>query len=479
MRDISKKDKNDTALKQKFLEQSLQHMTEEFAHKIRELSLIKSISDALIDAADQRKVCLEITRIILNEFNAEYCSLMLVNEKTHNLEVKAAKRQVDNEGIYYENDAPALCRIDEGLAEIIIHSGSQIYIEDVKDDKRFTGDPLCTESSGSVLCLPLISGNKAIGALKLSAPETNAFVKEDRSLMQIVANHIANVLRNVQLVNNLKEAYTEQEKVLNKLKKAEKTLSNYVKDLEIMVEKRTNELVQSEKLASVGRLVAGIAHEINNPLTIVMGFIDLLADSKDMPKQFISRLEKVHDAAIRCTKIVNNLLKFSQKEPIERKNVDINSIIKVTLKLFDYQFKAHNIKLRKNLQKALPMTVGDSQQLQQVFLNFVSNAFDALSQRKDNKILEVKTRTEGDHIVIEYRDTGPGIKKEHQQKLFEPFFTTKDIGKGTGLGLSLSYGIIKEHEGNVFLDASYTKGAKFVIHLPIIEKSTKLIQTES
>lgn len=470
MRDISEKNTKNATLKQKYLEQSLQHITEEFAHKMRELSLIKRISDALVDAADQQKVCLEITRIILSEFNAENCSLMLVDDKTDNLVVKATKSQTDTEGTFYEKNTYILCRIDEGLTDAILHSGEQIYIKDTKNDKRFAGDPLCNDSSGSVLCLPLISGNQTIGVLKLSAPEPNAFVKEDQSLMQIVANQIANFLRNVQLVKNLKEAYTEQEKVLNKLKKAEKKLSNYAKDLEIMVEKRTNELVQSEKLASVGRLVAGIAHEINNPLAIVIGFIDLLAASEDMPEQFIPRLKKVHDATMRCSKVVNDLLKFSQKEPIERKNIDINSIIKAALKLFDYQFKVYNIKLEKNLQKNLPLTVGDPQQLRQVFLNLVSNSFDALYKQKRNKLLEITTRTDGDHIVIEYCDTGPGIKTEHQKKLFEPFFTTKEIGKAAGFGLSLSYGIIKEHEGSIFLDTSYTKGVKFVIHLPIIEK---------
>lgn len=471
MRDISGKNTNDASLKQKYLEQSLQHITEEFAHKMRELSLIKRISDALVHTADQQKVCLEIARIILSEFNAEYCSLMLVDDKTNNLVVKATKSQTNTESTFYKNDKYVLCGIDEGLAAAILHSGEQIYIRDIKNDKRFTGDPLCTETSGSILCLPLISGDQTIGVLKLSAPEPDAFVKEDQSLMQIVANQIANVLRNVQLVKNLKKAYTEQEIVLKKLKKAEKKLSNYAKNLEAVVENRTNELVQSEKLASVGRLVAGISHEMNNPLAIIMGFIDLLTASKDMPEQFIPRLGKMHEAATRCTKVVNNLLKFSQKEPIERKNIDINSIIKIALKLFDYQFKIHNIKLKKNLQKNLPITVGDHQQLQQVFLNLVSNAFDALYKQKRKKILEVTTRIDGDNIVIEYCDTGPGIKTENQKKLFEPFFTTKGIGKGTGLGLSLSYGIIKEHEGSIFLDTSYTKGAKFVIRLPIIEKA--------
>ncbi|MCH8285683.1 response regulator [candidate division KSB1 bacterium] len=464
----SNKNDHDSFLKEAYLERSLQYITEEFVHKMRELSLIRRISDALIDTEDQQKVCLDITQIILDEIHAEQCALLLVNEEDDNLILKAIKKQGDKEGAFFNNHAETSFSSEEGLAGAVFQSGESIYIKNTKNDKRFKKDPLYVEFMKSVLCIPLISGKNTIGVLRLSAPESNAFNKEDQNLLQIVANQVANVLQNVQLVNNLKQSYRQQEQVLERLRRAEMQLSNYSKDLEIIVEKRTNELVQSEKLATVGQLVAGVAHELNNPLAIIMGYADLLISDVETDEKFISRLEKIHLATMRCAKIVNNLLKFSQKSKIEKKVVNINDLIRETLELFEYQFKVNDIKVKRKLQEDLPTTLCDPQQIQQVFLNLISNSYDAMAKQDDNKSFEVIAKLKNDMIVIEFRDTGPGIDKVNQRKLFEPFFTTKEVGKGTGLGLSLSYGIIKEHNGEIEYDSSYTKGAKFIIQLPVI-----------
>ena len=464
----SNKNDHDSFLKEAYLERSLQYITEEFVHKMRELSLIRRISDALIDTEDQQKVCLDITQIILDEIHAEQCALLLVNEEDDNLILKAIKKQGDKEGSFFNNHAETSFSSEEGLAGAVFQSGESIYIKNTKNDKRFKKDPLYVEFMKSVLCIPLISGKNTIGVLRLSAPESNAFNKEDQNLLQIVANQVANVLQNVQLVNNLKQSYRQQEQVLERLRRAEMQLSNYSKDLEIIVEKRTNELVQSEKLATVGQLVAGVAHELNNPLAIIMGYADLMISDEETDGKFISRLEKIHLATMRCAKIVNNLLKFSQKSKIEKKVVNINDLIRETLELFEYQFKVNDIKVKRKLQEDLPTTLCDPQQIQQVFLNLISNSYDAMAKQDDNKSFEVIAKLKNDMIVIEFRDTGPGIDKVNQRKLFEPFFTTKEVGKGTGLGLSLSYGIIKEHNGEIEYDSSYTKGAKFIIQLPVI-----------
>ena len=464
----SNKNDHDSFLKEAYLERSLQYITEEFVHKMRELSLIRRISDALIDTEDQQKVCLDITQIILDEIHAEQCALLLVNEEDDNLILKAIKKQGDKEGSFFNNHAETSFSSEEGLAGAVFQSGESIYIKNTKNDKRFKKDPLYVEFMKSVLCIPLISGKNTIGVLRLSAPESNAFNKEDQNLLQIVANQVANVLQNVQLVNNLKQSYRQQEQVLERLRRAEMQLSNYSKDLEIIVEKRTNELVQSEKLATVGQLVAGVAHELNNPLAIIMGYADLLISDVETDEKFVSRLEKIHLATMRCAKIVNNLLKFSQKSKIEKKVVNINDLIRETLELFEYQFKVNDIKVKRKLQEDLPTTLCDPQQIQQVFLNLISNSYDAMAKQDDNKSFEVIAKLKNDMIVIEFRDTGPGINKVNQRKLFEPFFTTKEVGKGTGLGLSLSYGIIKEHNGEIEYDSSYKKGAKFIIQLPVI-----------
>ncbi len=455
-------------LKQSYLEQSLQYVTEEFVQKLRELSLVKRISDALVDTADQKKVFLDITTIILDEIHAETCSLYLLNAKKNKLFLRSVGRQAESEGIFFDNEKENVQSASEGLAGAVLESRKSLYIKNSRRDKRFSGDPLFPENMDSILCLPLISDEDIIGIFVLSAPESHTFAREDQNLLQIIANQIANVLRNVELVRKIQKAYEKQEHVLKKLKSAEKKLSNYTKDLESIVEKRTNELVQSEKLASVGQLVAGVAHELNNPLTIIIGLIELMVDSDDLPIRHKKRLNKVHGATMRCAKVVNNLLKFYRKEKIQKKDININKIIGETLGFFEYQFLVNNISVLKSLQSNMPVTVGDPQQLQQVFLNIISNAYDAMAFQDSNKTLEVKTHTDENTIIVEFRDTGPGIPKNSQKKLFEPFFTTKEVGRGTGLGLSLSYGIIKEHNGEIFLDSSYTEGAKFTLLFPIV-----------
>ncbi len=398
---------HDVEIKHSYLEQSLQYMTEEFVHKLRELSIVKRIADSLVDSADQKKVCLEITKIILDEIHAEFCSLYLLNNKKNKLLLKSSKRLGDDEGEFFEDAKINAFSLSDGLAGAVLNSGKSVYIKNNAKDNRYKGDPLLPDSMQSVLCLPLISAKVAVGILVLSAPETDAFIKDDDRLFQIIGNQIANVLKNVDLVRNIQKSSDRREEVLKKLKIAEKKLSDYTKDLEEVIEKRTNELVQSEKLASIGQLVSGVAHELNNPLTIVIGLIDLMIDSNDMPAKQKKRLKKVHTATMRCAKVVENLIKFSRKEVVHNETIDINSIVEETIGFFEYQFMVNNISLKKSIQKNIPPTVGDPQQLKQVFLNIISNAYDSMVSQDNEKLLEVTTHSDDKTIIIEFRRYRP------------------------------------------------------------------------
>ncbi|MFC1514233.1 ATP-binding protein [candidate division KSB1 bacterium] len=466
MTERSENNLENSLLKQTYLEHSLQHITEEFVRQTRELSLVKKISKALIYSTNPEKVCLAITEVVLEEVHSETCSLFLIDEATENLNLKAESSHESPEGTYYDKSEKVIGDIYSGLAGTVLKSGKPKYIKNAGKSRKYKDDLLFSDGMLSVLCLPLISGRHKIGILLLLAPEANAFDKDDRDLLQVVVNDTANVLRNVQLLNSLKDA--------------EKQLEEYSKDLEGKIEKRTKELILSEKLSSVGQLVAGVAHELNNPLAIILGYIDILTPSKGISSKDKKRLDKIREAALRSAKIVNNLLKFSRKEKLERKNISTNEIIQDTLNLFDYQLRINNIKVINNLDNQIPWTAADPQQLQQVFLNLITNSFDSLLLKKGVRKLEVKSSLDKDMIVIEVSDTGIGIDKENSNKIFEPFYTTKEVGKGTGLGLSLSYGIIKEHFGEIYLDKSVKKGAKFVIKLPVIEeKSIKEHRQES
>jgi signal transduction histidine kinase/ActR/RegA family two-component response regulator len=228
------------------------------------------------------------------------------------------------------------------------------------------------------------------------------------------------------------------------------------------------QLLQAEKIAALGELVAGVAHEMNNPLCSIMGYSQLLLSTESNPEKR-SRLETVFSEAGRMAKIVRNLLSFARKQPPERKYLGLNGVVEKTLELKAYHFRTHQIRVEKELDPELPKTMLDFHQVQQVLINLFNNAEQAMISAGRGKRLRVRTRRRGDRIELEVEDDGPGIPREIQHRIFEPFFTTKTEGKGTGLGLSLCYGIVKEHGGSIKVHSLPGSGATFVVELPVLE----------
>jgi two-component system NtrC family sensor kinase len=230
------------------------------------------------------------------------------------------------------------------------------------------------------------------------------------------------------------------------------------------------QLIQSEKLSAIGELISGIAHELNNPLTGVMGYSQLLQLRKDLDDRAKDNLLKINNLALRCQKIVQNLLSFARKQKPERTLSDINDILEKTVELRNYELQVNNIELTRELDRNLPKTIADAHQLQQVFLNVLTNAEQAMLEAHGKGHLTIRTRIDPQkmRIIVEAIDDGPGIPENYLTRIFDPFFTTKEVGKGTGLGLSLSYGMIKEHGGNIYARSRLGEGATFVIELPII-----------
>jgi len=230
------------------------------------------------------------------------------------------------------------------------------------------------------------------------------------------------------------------------------------------------QLIQSEKLSAIGELISGIAHELNNPLTGVMGYSQLLQMRGDLDERAKDSLVKINNLATRCQRIVQNLLSFARKQKPERTLTSVNEILGRTVELRSYELQVNNIELVLEPDPQLPRTIADAHQLQQVFLNVITNAEQAMLEAKGRGRLTIRTRNDiaGGHIVVEITDDGPGIPEQHLTKIFDPFFTTKEVGKGTGLGLSLAYGIIKEHAGNIYARSRLGEGSTFVIELPVI-----------
>jgi PAS domain S-box-containing protein len=222
----------------------------------------------------------------------------------------------------------------------------------------------------------------------------------------------------------------------------------------------------SEKMASIGLLAAGVAHEVNTPLTGISSFTQMLLDGADPADPKTVLLEKIEKQTFRAAKIVNGLLNLSRPGvgDNERAPVDINAVITDVFSLLEHQFGVGKIKVRRELSPDSVVVPGSEHQLQQVFLNLFLNARDAMPR---GGWLSVVTRIDGDSVVAEVADTGSGIPSEHLARIYDPFFTTKAIGRGTGLGLSITYGIVREHQGAIRCDSAIGQGTRFTLSLPL------------
>jgi signal transduction histidine kinase/ActR/RegA family two-component response regulator len=243
-------------------------------------------------------------------------------------------------------------------------------------------------------------------------------------------------------------------------------LGKTLDDMKTKLKSSYDLLLHSEKMALMGQVVAGIAHELNNPLTIVIGNIQLMM-MRELNEKNVQSLTRIKDGAERASKIVKNLLTFARQEKPERKPTDVNVILKRALELRAYELKVSNIEVGTQLAPDLPETMADPHQLQQVFLNLIVNAEQAMIDAHGKGLLRLSTRLEPGKILVFFSDDGPGIPQENLRRIFEPFFTTKPVGKGTGLGLSICQGIIGEHGGRVDVVSTIGRGTTFIIELPV------------
>ncbi len=236
------------------------------------------------------------------------------------------------------------------------------------------------------------------------------------------------------------------------------------------------QLIQSEKMSAIGQLVSGVAHELNNPLAGISAFAQLLLAEKRFPPDQRTAAETIYSEARRASRIVQNLLTFARQHKAEKVPTAINQVLDDTLELRGYELRVRGIDVRREYDESIPDTMADAHQLQQVFLNLITNAEQAMEQRDGHHHrLTVSTRRNADAIRIEVEDTGAGIPANLIERIFNPFFTTKPTGSGTGLGLSISLGIVREHEGKIWAEnASQSAGgggggARFVVEIPITE----------
>ena len=390
------------------------------------------------------RICEQTTRLM----NAETFFVGLLNEEGDEIHAKV----IVDKG---ERLEPFSFSMSDGntLTSYIVATGESLLFYDLQAQQANLPAPglIVGPTPRAWLGVPMMLEDRIIGAMSIQSYTPDHFTEADRRILSVVAGQTAIAISKARL-------FEELETRMKQLQDAQARL------------------MQSEKMAALGALVSGVAHELNNPLTAVIGYAQLL-QLRDLDDDIKRDLQRIYDGAQRSSQIANDLLTFARSYKPQRSPVDINQALQQTLALQAYEMRVHNTKIVTDLLPDLPMTMADPHRLKQVFLNLIVNAQQAMEGAKGGGILTVRTVRPPDRqgtIRIEFEDNGPGIPPEILGRIFDPFFTTKEVGKGTGLGLSICYGIITEHGGTIWAENNVERGkgtesgAIFIVEIPFV-----------
>jgi PAS domain S-box-containing protein len=407
---------------------------QEIRRRNRELLVLNSIAQTLSESMDLNDSLYRALRQIAELFKLDATSLYLFDE------VELSLRRIAAVGYRseYARNFPKVTVQPELLQHVKAVHATFLSAQGLPLPPIFRAVQQKEEITSPFLVI-LWSKDKVLGVLSIGTRTAREFSPADINLLIAVGSQISNAIDRTLLYEETRTAYDNL--------------------------RRTQEqLLHSEKMAAVGQLISGVAHELNNPLTAILGYSQLLSGSPDVGTQGIEYAEKLYKQAQRTHRIVQNLLSFARQHKPERIAVQINQILEETLALRDYDLRMKNIRVHLELAPDLPVTAADPHQLQQVFLNLVNNAVDAVLESASEGDLWVHTGLRGDRLIVEFTDSGPGVKEP--SKVFDPFYTTKPVGKGTGLGLSICYGIVTEHGGIIRVRNVQPRGAAFTIEMP-------------
>jgi len=408
---------------------------DEIRRRNRELYVLNNIAVTFNQSFDLEEILQLIMLQIVELLSTDTAAVYLFEEETSILHKKASyghRSSWVTESETFPVPGDFVDAIKANHTEIIDHEQEKRLPEIVQKIIQLEG-------LRSWIWVVLWRKEKVLGVLATSSRAARKFSLSEESLMIAVGRQLATTIEKVHLYHETKKAY---------------------EDL-----RRTQEqLLQSEKMSAVGQLISGVAHELNNPLTAVLGYAQLLESEKLEPRieDFVQKLRK---QAVRTQKIVQNLLSFGRQHKPSRVHVDLRSVMEDTIALRDYDLKVHNIIVQRDFDPVLPSVVADPHQLEQVYLNIINNAADAMLDAARGGHLRIRIYTANGHVVCEFHDSGPGIVDP--KHVFDPFYTTKGVGKGTGLGLSICYGIVKEHGGEISAQNHPKGGAMLQVRLPV------------
>lgn len=579
--------------------QALSAANAAFREKVKELSIIKRISESMLWNLDKRRICTEIVNVIIDETMIENCSLWLVDREGAELEIKAVRGQEDENARYFATGEPGMSRLPlgKGVAGWVAANGQSLLIKDVTKSKRFLkSESRMTPPIKSLLCLPIMGEEAVIGVINMSHPDIGAISKENERSLSIISDQAALAFSNLLLFENTK-SFSERLEILveertrdlsfseNKYRsfmeqagdaivvmergsgkilevnhqlceytgfrkedligehidlvagdclkrelssapdaggvrlhdrplkrrtgphmhvdiagnvistvkgdvvhliirdithrrEMEERLKDYSERLEELVDQRTRELEQAQaelvlasKLAAVGEMASGVAHEINNPIAIISGYAEDLAgriegeglDSQERVKEALGALSIISRQAERCQEITHSLLGLTRVSDMNVTQVDVNKIVSQSIDFARQRRKSEGITFEVVLAPGLPRIMSDPSMIEQVLINVLNNAVDATEVPGQ---ITVTTNFDGSNARISVSDNGEGMPNDVIKKIFDPFFTTKAVGEGTGLGLSICHRLVERLRGAVSVISEPGIGTEFVITLP-------------
>ncbi len=407
------------------------HAENEIRRRNRELHALNAIAVITAQSFDLDEILNTALRHVIDLLAADIGTVYLADQN-HALHRRAAYGHRNSASAPEVTVPPEFLQRARTLhLEVVTHEDLSILPESIVEYVR-------NEELQSWIWAVMWTNNVAVGVLGVGSRSERRFSDTDQHLMSGIARQLATTIEKVRLYEETCRAYDDL--------------------------RRTQEqLLQSEKMSALGQLISGVAHELNNPLTAILGYSQLLENEPlgDRARDFLAKLFK---QAQRTQRLVQNLLSFARQRKPEKKQVNIRRVLDDTLALRDFDLNLHNITLTCEIEPDLPAVVADAHQVEQVFLNIINNAVDAMLERERGGKLSVKCYRRDENVCIEFHDSGPGIREPN--KVFDPFYTTKVVGKGTGLGLSICYGIVKEHGGEIVAVNHPQGGALFRVSLP-------------
>ena len=426
------------------------HAEDEIRRRNRELNALNTMAVIATQSFDLDEILNLTLRQVISLLGAESGSVYLANPQNR------FRRRANWGQRITDRTRLAEVEFPQGLGDLVMRSRAEVLTAEY----LLHVPPAVTEfisavDGGSSIWVVLWGKDDPIGLMGITRGQLREYSNNDENLLVAIGRQLATTIEKVRLYEETCKAYDD-------LRRAQE------------------QLLQSEKMSAIGQLIAGVAHELNNPLTAILGYAQLL-ESEKLDSKALEYAGKIFKQAQRTHRVVQNLLSFARQSKAEKHQFDVVKVIEEALLLSDYDMKVGSIKMEREIEADVPGVFGDPHQLEQVFLNIINNALDAMAEEaaeeaksetksEDNRDakprrFKVRVCARESQVVIEFHDSGPGIKEIN--RIFEPFYTTKVVGKGTGLGLSICYGIVKEHGGEISArNADGNAGAVIEIKLP-------------